>query len=51
MTTVSTVSMGSVPEARVHDRSLKTVVLFCCVGMIASLCLMAFDIDLSAGWV
>jgi len=51
MTTVSIVSMGSVPEMRADDHSPKTIVLFCCVGLIASLCLMTFGIDLSAGWV
>ena len=51
MTTISIASMGSVPETRADNHSLKTIVLFCCVGLAASLCLMTFGIDLSAGWV
>jgi len=51
MTTVSIVSMGSVSETPAHDHSFKTIVLFCCVGLIASLCLMTFGVDLSAGCV
>jgi hypothetical protein len=43
--------MGSVPETLADDHSLKIIVLFCCVGLIASLCLMTFGVDLSAGWV
>jgi hypothetical protein len=33
------------------DDSLKTTVLLSCVGLVASLCLMTFGIDLSAGWI
>jgi hypothetical protein len=51
MTTVSITSIASVSEARSDDHPLKTIVLFCCVGLIASLCLITFGIDLSAGWV
>jgi hypothetical protein len=54
MTTISTVaitSITSVSETRTDDHPLKTIVLFCCVGLIASLCLITFGIDLSAGWL
>jgi hypothetical protein len=51
MTAVSIVSMGSVPETRADDHSPKPILLFCCVGLIASLCLITFGIDLSAGWI
>ncbi|MGO8909543.1 MAG: hypothetical protein ACLQDM_09510 [Bradyrhizobium sp.] len=47
---VSFASMGSFAETRDDDHSLRTIVLFSCVGLMASLCLMAFGIDLSAGW-
>ena len=43
------VSIGSVREA--EDHLLKSVVLFSSVGLVASLCLMALGIDLSAGWI
>ena len=35
----------------IHDGSLKTIVLVCCAGLLASLCLMTFGIDLGAGWI
>lgn len=44
----SIVSIGSVEEAEEHP--LKSIILLSCVGLIASLCLMAFGIDVSAGW-
>jgi hypothetical protein len=44
MTAISVVSMGSV------DRSRQTIALFCVVGLVASLCLMTFGVNLGAGW-
>jgi hypothetical protein len=49
MTTNSIASMHSVRRA--DGQSPRTIVLFCCVGLVASFCLMTFGIDLSAGWV
>jgi|HubBroStandDraft_2_1064218.scaffolds.fasta_scaffold263617_2 hypothetical protein len=43
------VSISSVRET--EDQPLKTIVLFSCAGLIASLCLMMFGIDLSADWI
>jgi hypothetical protein len=51
MTAISILSTRSAREARAHDDSPKTVVLFCCFGLVASLSLMTFGIDLSAGWL
>jgi hypothetical protein len=51
MTTISIVSMRSITEAFAADHSLKTIALFCCVGLVASLGLMTFGMDLSAGWL
>jgi hypothetical protein len=51
MATLSIVSMSSVSEAKADDHSLKSIVLLCCLGLIASLCLMTFGVDLSAGSV
>jgi hypothetical protein len=51
MTTISIISIPSVTEARADDYSLKTIALFCCVGLVASLGLMTFGMDLSAGWL
>jgi hypothetical protein len=50
MTTISIVSTPSATEARA-DYSIKTIALFCCVGLVASLGLMTFGMDLSAGWL
>ncbi len=44
-------SMRWVHEARAHGHSPKTVVLFCWFGLVASLSLMTFGVDLSAGWL
>jgi hypothetical protein len=51
MTTVSIASMHSVPAMRTDDQSPGPFMLLCCVGLVASFCLMTFGIDLSAGWV
>ncbi len=51
MSMISVVSMHSVGAARADDQSPKTVALFCCVGLVLSLCLIASGMDLGAGWV
>ena len=43
--------MNSTSAVRVGDHSPKSVALFCCVGLVVSLCLIASGVDLSAGWV
>jgi hypothetical protein len=47
MTTLSMASMHSVSEAQ---SSIKTSALFSCIGLVASVCLMTFGVDLSASW-
>jgi len=51
MTAISIVSLHSVHEARAHGQSPKATVLFCCFGLVASLGLMTFGVDLTAGWL
>ena len=34
-----------------NDHSFATIVLLCCAGLLASLCLMTLGVDLSAGWI
>jgi hypothetical protein len=51
MTMISVVSMQSAPTASADDHSPLTVALFCCVGLVISLCLMASGIDPTSGWV
>jgi hypothetical protein len=49
MTMLSIVSPGSIPVLPADAESSKTVALFCMLGLVASLCLMTFGVDLSAG--
>jgi hypothetical protein len=49
MSMISVVSMPVGVEARGGDVSFKMVLLFCCVGLVASFGLMIHGIDLSAG--
>jgi hypothetical protein len=48
---ISTVSMRSMGAIRTDDRLPKSVALFCGVGLLVSLCLIASGVDLSAGWL
>jgi hypothetical protein len=49
MSMISLVSMPTDVETDCADHSFRTLVLFCFVGLVASLNLMARGIDLSAG--
>lgn len=51
MTSVSAISVGSVSETRAYSHSPTIILLFCCAGLVPSLCLMTFGIDLTAGFV
>lgn len=51
MSMISVASMNSIGAAQADDHSPKSVALFCCIGLVVSLCLIASGIDLSAGWV
>ena len=51
MSMISVASMNSISVVRASDRSPKSVALFCCAGLLVSLCLIASGIDLGAGWV
>ena len=51
MSMISVASMNSISVVRASDRSPKSVGLFCCAGLLVSLCLIASGIDLGAGWV
>jgi hypothetical protein len=48
MTALSIVSMRSASETDAH--SLKAVARLCCIGLIASFCLVTFGMDVSGGW-
>jgi hypothetical protein len=49
MSMISLAAMPTATETRLADTSFKTILLFCCVGLVASFGLMARGIDLSAG--
>jgi len=51
MNSISVAATHSIPAAKTSDRSLTTIALLSCVGLLASVCLMTLGIDLSAGWV
>lgn len=46
---ISLAAMPAVVETRFADSSFKTILLFCCTGLVASFGLMAHGIDLAAG--
>ncbi|MBR0829686.1 hypothetical protein JQ596_29550 [Bradyrhizobium manausense] len=48
---MSMISLAAIPaavESRTIDQSFKTLLLFCCVGLVASFGAMAAGVDLSA---
>jgi len=51
MSMISLAAMPAAVETRFADTSFKTIVLFCCVGLVASFGLMVRGIDLGAGLV
>jgi hypothetical protein len=48
---MSMISIVSVPVSGVADQPLKTIALFSCIGLIASLSLITAGIDLSTAWI
>jgi hypothetical protein len=46
---MSIASMHSAAVARAEIHLPKTIVLFCCMGLVVSLCLMTQGLDLGAG--
>jgi uncharacterized membrane protein YjjB (DUF3815 family) len=51
MTTLSMVSMRPVSDVQADHSSLRTIALLSCIGLVVSLCLMTFGVDLSASWL
>jgi hypothetical protein len=51
MSSISVNATHSFPASTTADQSLKAITLFCCVGLLASICLMALGIDPSASWL
>jgi hypothetical protein len=51
MTDFSIIASVDSIEETTPESPLGSIVLFSCVGLIASLCLMIFGVDLGAGWI
>jgi hypothetical protein len=51
MSSISVNATHSLPASTISDQPLKTITLFCSVGLLASLCLMTLGIDLGAAWL
>ena len=49
MSMISLAEMPAAVQARSNDYSFKAIVIFCCLGLVASFGLMANGVDLSAG--
>jgi len=49
MSMISLAEMPAATQTRSNDYSFKAIVIFCCLGLIASFSLMAQGVDLSAG--
>jgi hypothetical protein len=49
MNAISTVLIHAIPETNTENRPLRTIALFCCLGLVASLGLAISGFDLGAG--
>jgi hypothetical protein len=49
-TIVANVLKRGAEKAEIGDRTLKIMALFCGVGLLASLCMISFGLDVSAGF-
>jgi hypothetical protein len=50
VTDLSLTSTATIAEEG-DDHSFKTILLLSCIGLFASVCLLALGIDLSVGWI
>jgi hypothetical protein len=50
MSAISNVSIRAIPETQTDVHPLKTIALFCLLGLVASICVASFGLDLSAGF-
>jgi hypothetical protein len=51
MSSISVNATHSVPAKSTSDQSLKSIMLFCCLGLLASICLMTLGIDPGIAWL
>lgn len=51
MSEVSMIAVRAVPVSTPADQSLATIALFSCVGLLVSVVLITFGIDLGPAWI
>jgi hypothetical protein len=49
MNAISTVLIDTTPETTAETHPIRTIALFCCLGLVVSLCLAISGFDLGAG--
>ena len=49
MNAISNAQLLAIPETDAETYAIKTIALFCCVGLVVSLCLAISGLDLSLG--
>jgi hypothetical protein len=49
MNAISNVLIDAIPETDTKAHPVRTIALFCCLGLVASLCLATSGLDLGAG--
>ena len=49
MNAISTVLIDTTPETTAETHPIRTIALYCCLGLVASLCLAMSGLDLSVG--
>jgi hypothetical protein len=51
MSQISAIAMRAVPASQPADQSLTAIALFSCVGLLVSVGLITFGIDLGSAWI
>jgi hypothetical protein len=51
MSEISMIAVRAVPASMPADQSLATIALFSCVGLLVSVVLITFGIDLGPAWI
>ena len=50
MNAISNVYMRAIPKTHPSIHPLKTIALFCGIGLVASVCMASFGLDIGAGF-
>jgi hypothetical protein len=49
MNAISAVLIQAVPETNTESHPIRTIALYCCLGLVVSLCLATSGLDVSVG--